>query len=121
MLGREGPLPARPPPGEASSPSPECVVCKGPALENSMPALPPVRAAPGPPRRGASGGVEPGGPGAVAPGWSWTRPTPGAPGPSTAGTPVVAAWWVDEDRAERGGVRGGGRRIREVLAGGGGV
>jgi len=27
-LGREGPLPARPPPGGASSPSPECVVCK---------------------------------------------------------------------------------------------
>ena len=39
------------------------------------------------------------GSGAAAPGWSWTRPIPGAPGPSTAGcrgTLVVAAWWVKE-------------------------
>jgi hypothetical protein len=35
-LGREGPLPARPPPGGAASPSPECVVSKGPALGRSI-------------------------------------------------------------------------------------
>ena len=78
----------------------------GPRAFALLPALP--RAAPGPPRRGDEGGVGPGGFGCRCTGVVLDEADPGAPGPSTAGTPVVAAWWVNKDRHERGDVLEGG-------------
>jgi len=87
--------------GRASSPSPECVVCVGSPQKGSL-YCPRCRRSVQ--HRDLRAGAlreawGRGGSSAVAPGRS--RPTPGAPGPSTAGTLVVAAWWGNEDRDGR--------------------